>query len=339
MYPGKMNKTKSTRRNVIFSFDYELYLGAKSGSTDNCVLKPVSELIRILGRYKVRAVFFIDTTWLIKLKEISSRSKKAETDFYNVVSQIRELVKAGHYLFPHLHPHWLNACYLEDVNQWRLTDYSKYHFHSLNMEEREFLFSSSVAILNEIIVPIQPDYRPTGYRAGGWSIEPFSDFEPFFRKYGIINDFSKIENCTPYPFSGNLMKDNRGEFAEFPISKVKLPIINEYLNRLLLKYLWIMNDRGTGDGKGAPEGKYQSNKLQGNNETNMQQGEMAAIELLTRAKLHAYLKYLKSNPYMQFIAHPKMLSRHNLNVFQLWMNSAFHRFDIETDFMKMLNVG
>lgn len=330
-----MGKKIHNRRDVIFSFDYELYLGIKSGSVSKCVIEPVAEILKILQCHRANAIFFIDTTWLLKLKELSGRYQDARTDFDKVMSQMKEMATAGHYLFPHLHPHWLDARYLDAINQWQLADYSKYHFHSLDKEQRELLFSNSIALLNEIILPVQAGYSPCGYRAGGWSIEPFSDFEPFFRKYGIRFDFSKIENAAPYTFSKNMTRDNMGEFTEFPISSLNIKPLAGLWNRVLLKYLWIANDRGSGDGAGAVTGKNQSDKLQGKGEANRHNCEMAAIELLTRAKLSAYLNYLENNTYMQFIAHPKMLSCHNLKVFQSWMDTAFHKYEVETDFMKI----
>ncbi len=323
-------------RHVIFSFDYELYLGIKSGSVDRCVLHPTASMLNILERHHAKAVFFIDTIWLLMLKEAGTAHTPAAADFHKVAGQIRDMAKAGHYLFPHIHPHWLDAGYLEDLNQWRLYDYSKYHFHALNEEQRDKLFGGSIDLLNEIILPVLPGYKPTAYRAGGWSIEPFSDFEPWFKKYGIKYDFSKIEDCPPYCFTKNMAKDKEGGFAEFPISKVPLSTYTRLCNRVLLKYLWIKGDRGSGDGTGAIAGKMQSEALQGRREKKEQKTEMAAVELLTLARLSAYLKFLKTNTYMQFICHPKMLSQHNMKVFEFWMKYAFDTYEIETDFMKML---
>lgn len=323
-------------RHVIFSFDYELYLGAKSGSVNKCLLEPTAELLKILQLYSAKAVFFIDTAWLVKLKEVSREYDSARTDFDNVVGQMRNMAKAGHYLFPHLHPHWLDACYMLNINQWELKDITKYHFHALNNEQREMVFAKGISLLKEIVLPVLPDYSPCGYRAGGWSIEPFCDFEPFFRKYGIKYEFSKIGNDLPYAFTENMAKNDKGEFIEFPISKVHIPALLMLYNRLPAKLLWIKGDRGAGDGVGAATGKSQGDKMQNSGSADSKYTEMVAIELLTRAKMPAYIKFLKNNSYMQFIAHPKMVSRHNLKMFKSFMDIAFRRYEVETDFMKMM---
>lgn len=323
----------SEKRNVIFSFDYELYLGLKSGSVEKCVIAPTAEMLGILKEHGAKGIFFVDTTWLLRLREAGQTHLAARINFEEVTAQLQTIVSSGHYIFPHLHPHWLDAKYLEKDNQWELADQSRYHFHSLNDKERERLFKDSIALLNEIIIPVCPGYTPSGYRAGGWSIDPFSDFEPHFRKYGIKYEFSKMENSQPYRFNDNFLKNRNGDFTEFPITHIELTSFTILRNRLLAKYLWRTGDRGYGDGTGAVTGKMQSEEIQKHERG---AGEMAAIESLTQVKLPAYLKFLARNNYMQFIAHPKMLSRHSIKTFRMWMRTAYDKYEIETDFMKMV---
>ena len=93
-----------------------------------------------------------------------------------MVTQIQKIIAEGHYVFPHIHPHWLDAVPHQQKGQWSLTDYSKYRFHNISKQQQEELFDKSVKLLYEIILPVSPTYKINAYRAGGWSIQPFSDF-------------------------------------------------------------------------------------------------------------------------------------------------------------------
>ena len=56
-------------KTLLFTFDYELFLGKRSGNVLDSVITPTQEVLNILNEYSIRAIFFVDTTWLIKLKE------------------------------------------------------------------------------------------------------------------------------------------------------------------------------------------------------------------------------------------------------------------------------
>lgn len=337
-----MNSGKRAKY-ILITFDYELFLGKRSGSVDKCVIEPTQKILDVLSPYKARAVFFVDTAWLVRLKEEEVNNPVARKDYDKVVQQLQQMAEAGHYIFNHLHPHWLDAKYHAETNNWELTDTKRYRFAALDKASRDMLFEKTVRLLEEIIQPVVPGYKAEGYRGGGWSIQPFVDFVPYFRRYGIKYDFSVMpgmksitsaqqydyttaSNNIPYTFSEDPCKADKGGFTEYPISTIREPYREKQLNRLLLKYLWIKGDRGFGDGSGiAPQITEQVTSGK----------EMVSIELITRVKLPSYLRYLKKYDYMQFISHPKMLPEHNIRIFARFMKRAFSRYDIETDFMKI----
>ena len=335
-------KTKE-HKYLIITFDYELFLGKRSGSVDKCVIEPTQKILDILLKYNALAVFFVDTAWLVRLKEEAANSPVARKDYDKVAQQLQKMAKDGHYIFNHLHPHWLDARYYKETNNWELSDTKRYRFAALDNTSRATLFEKTANILEEIIRPVLPGYKAEGYRGGGWSIQPFTDFAPYFRQYGIRYDFSVMpgmksvtsaqqydyttaSNYSPYTFSDDPSKAGKGDFTEYPISNISESYMEKQLNRILLKYLWKKGDKGSGDGSGiAPEVFEQVTSGK----------EMVSIELITRIKLPSYLRYLKEHDYMQFISHPKMLSEHNINTFAKFIKVAFARYAIETDFKKI----
>ncbi len=54
------------KRNLLITFDYELFLGSRSGRPEGCVLQPTELLEKVLTPFKAKGVFFVDTTYLLK---------------------------------------------------------------------------------------------------------------------------------------------------------------------------------------------------------------------------------------------------------------------------------
>ncbi|HXP51635.1 MAG TPA: hypothetical protein VN922_16880 [Bacteroidia bacterium] len=330
------------KRNIIFTFDYELFLGKQSGSVYRCVIEPTQKILNIFYELGMSsAIFFVDTLWLIRLKKVASESSIARKDYEMVVQQLQQISRLGHYIFPHLHPHWADAIYSKGTNQWQLINYSRYRVHSLDKSEREQCFGDSVGILKEIL---GDEYKPLAYRAGGWSIQPFEDFEPLFQKYNVKYDFSvlpgtkristgqhydfsDIKITRPYTFSTDVTVPGKGSYTEFPISMVKVSYYTSLLNRAYLKYLQLNGSRSYGDGQGIVVERTESSADNGS--------EMVSVELLNDVKLPLYLRYLKKNDYMQFISHPKMLTQHNIDTFSSFVKRARRAYKVNTDFMKL----
>ena len=335
-------------KNILFTFDYELFLGARSGSVQKCMLEPTQELLSIFDRYSIQqAIFFVDSTYLCRLKEMAQIHTAAKEDYNSIVKQVQEIIRKGHYVFPHLHPHWLDAIYSADKNSWQLTELRKYRFHALSEKERAEVMDSSIQILKEIILPVNPHYKLDGYRAGGWCIQPFGDFHPHFKKHEITTDFSVLKGMknlstaqyydfesapdkSVYKFEENPALENKeGSFTEVAISVLEIPRFTQLMNKFWLKYLWKTGQRSWGDGNGVVAAKTEYSEAQKSNQ------EMVSLELINSIKLPLYKNYLKKNKLMHFISHPKMLSKHNLKSLALFLKFATSRYHIQCDFRKL----
>ncbi len=328
-------------KNILFTFDYELFLGSRSGTVENCVLAPTQKLIEIFTKFSIRnALFFVDTTYLIQLKKNNSAACKA--DYEKITKQLASLHQQGHYIYPHLHPHWLDATYLPDINQWDLSNTKKYSFSSTSLEEREMLFSESFKILEEIC----GSQQNLGYRAGGWCIEPFSDFKPFFKKYNIKYDFSvmkgyscvsqfqnfdfrSVPNKIFYSFDDKTISESKnGEFIEIPISHIKISLINRLLNKFFIKLLYRKGITNYGDGFSTYSASLKEISPYGH--------EMASLELLTLTNINDYFSNLHKFSTLHFISHPKMLNPHNLNCLEVFLKKIVAKYSINTDFKEIV---
>lgn len=340
-------------KDVLFTFDYELFLGEHSGTVGDCLIEPTKEIIDILRPHKIKGVFFIDTAYLLRLEEAGGRDDSAREDLGLVFSQLRSLVKEGHYVFMHLHPHWLDAKYDALKKEWQLRDLSRYRFHNLDDAQKRALFEEAMKLLKEIVSPVNPDLLLNGYRAGGWSIEPFEGFKPYFKEFNIKYDFSVLpglsefsavrhfdysgmpRNKSIYRFNDSVVReDENGDFIELCISVLRINKITGLLDRIWLKLSHIAGrDEYLPRGEGivpvplTPHGEEKS--------TN-KGCEQASVEGMTKVKLAAYFDFLKKNSYMQLASHPKMVNRDNLAVFRVFLQDIFKRYQIETDFLKMV---
>ncbi len=344
------------QKQLLITFDYELYLGNRSGTINDCMIEPTNQLLEVMKVYGIKSVFFVDTTYLLRLKEQSQTTEACRIDFETIANQLRTLVREGHYVFPHIHPHWLNAEYLTESNQWKLNNTRNYMFKNITKEEQAFVFDGSMALLKDILLSEFPDYEINAFRAGGWSIQPFTNFIPFFEKHHIkyefsvlggfyqftdaqFFDFSNAPIKAIYKFKDDVcIEDPNGPFIQYNISSININSGLSFLNKIWLKVQSnLLNDDTFHKGEGQPS------KVVGTNfplsplgkDLSNTEWERVAVELLTIVKMWSYLEFFEHNKYMHFISHPKMITNHNLTVFDKFLNNVFEKYPIETDFRMM----
>lgn len=329
-------------KKLLLTFDYELYLGQNSGLPHNCILEPTGRIISLLSKFQLKAIFFVDTLYLKKLEE-NIDNQKLNKHFIEIKKQIVSLIKDGHYVFPHIHAHWLDAKLNADGATWNLSNLSKYRFHNISTSEKEFVFESSMKIIENLYQDANVELPIMGYRAGGWAIQPFTDFWPYFKKWGITYDFSVLpehynlsENQFydfrnfpirfKYSFSENkIEKENtNGALIEYPISVVKFSKSQKLISKFLGKILWRLKIRAFGRGAGA---KLLPAKAKGN-------VAMASIEEMNLGNLGSYVKYLNKKDGIHLIAHPKMLSKHSMYCFERFIKKSINKYEIESDFLR-----
>ena len=334
------------KRNLLITFDYELFLGKNSGTVQNCLIEPTNRLISIFNNKNIKLIFFVDTIYLLRLKKIKEKYEKAGRDWEQIISQLQLLLKDGHYLFPHLHPHWLDAKYLPEINQWDLSDISRYRFHSLAKKEKDFVFDESIKLLHEIIDPIKPEYKIDSYRAGGWSIQPFEDFKPYFEKYGIKNDFSVIpgkylySSALNYDYSAIYKNEiyqfdenititaTEDSFIEYPISTISFSFLEKWL---FFKFSGIIKRLGLSSRFYGETVNMQVEK-QGDELLNGAYDRMtASFEGLNPVLLLKFILKIPNTTYFHFISHPKLLDRFILVQVRI-LFQILSLFKIQTDF-------
>lgn len=337
------------KKQVLITFDYELFLGKRSGSVEESIIIPTEKILSILSKFNHKAIFFVDTLYLISLKK-KADNLNVSKDYKLISDQLQKIAKDGHEIFLHLHPHWLDAIYLDKENQWDLSNHIRYRLSSFSEEERIKMFADSLEVLKEIIFPVRKDVLFDGYRAGGWCIQPFESFISCFKTFNIKYDFSVLPNQyyfseaqyfdfrnTPkyeiYTFSKDVLQpDENGCFTEFVISTIKIPSFYLKLSIKAVNRLFPNKSKQFGHGFSIYAKEIQTpvpDRLKKQNYL------ACALEHLNWFTLPYFTKYLKENKFMQFISHPKMLTQHNIDIFEKFMKKAYSKYEVECDFRKM----
>jgi hypothetical protein len=247
----------TTNNSLLFTFDYELFLGKNSGTVIDVLVKPTQKLLKLFSGSNIKAIFFVDTIYLIRLQALGLTNEIAKKDFDIISNQLKEISVNGHYIYIHLHPHWLDATFNDKKKIWDLSNHSKYRVASLDKEERLYYFRTSTQLLSQITGRALFEFD--GYRAGGWSITPFDDFIECFRDCGIryefsmmpgrylesdaaVYDFRNAPQKIVYKFNEDICKEEiDGEFTAVTITSYAMNELMNYLDKLFQKIKWYIN--------------------------------------------------------------------------------------------------
>lgn len=337
------------KKTVLFTFDYELFLGNNSGSVQDCMIEPTNWLIDQFARYAFQGIFFVDTVYLLRLREVAEKFEAARADYALIREQLTRLVKAGHEIHIHLHPHWLDAEYNAKENTWALKERRYYQFSNLPAERRPGIIDSSVELLKSILKDANIDQPVDSYRAGGWAIQPFAAFRPHFMRHDIRHEFSVFPGkyyrtdvnsydfrnapLKPvYPFQDDECKEEQGgAFREWTISAYSFDALSKWLYFKFNGVYMRLSGRvkQSGDVLSATIHEQGDIYLQKNGSR-----RMASFEQLNPYMVWKYLGLIRKNDYFQFISHPKLIFAPDRKMLKILFSALKAMGNIETNFRK-----
>jgi hypothetical protein len=342
----------SEQKLLLFTFDYELFLGEKSGSVQECLIGPTNKLLNLLDECAFKAYFFIDTIYLLRLREKAMHHGPAKTDLDALTQQLVQMVKNGHEIHPHIHPHWMDAVYNPVINDWSLREKRHYSFASVSMEQQMRLFDQSVGIIRYVLDLAKVTQPVDSYRAGGWTIQPFVHFRPRFLQFGIRHEWSvvpgkyQLSDAHSFDFRGApadepvyhfdedpCRKDAKGPFTEWTISSITMSGIEKWIDFKISGLLHRLGKRPAYKGKGV------SSVIREEGDLYSSKGEkriIASFEGLNPLTQKKYLSAIQRSGYFQFISHPKLITPYEFNMMEKFFGSLKRKFEIGTDFRKTL---
>ena len=337
-------------KQLLLTFDYELFLGKNSGSVFQCMLEPTEKIIPILKKHGLKAVFFIDTTYLMQLEKQALSHSLAKNDLNQIKKQLNNLIEDGHHLFHHLHPHWLDAIYNPASNTWDCSNHTHFALSNLTDEQVASLFTYS----DDFIRGLYPEKnKPAflGFRAGGLYSQPFERLSQYFKAFDIRYDFSVLKGASSkglnYSFdyrstatiipliynfnTNNKIADSTGVFTEIALENFSMTLCERLLNSI---YYRLNSKKNTwqrlGDGISSGNRIQSQSKTSGNSET-------YSIELLNRVKSFFYASRYKKTDILHIISHPKLLSTQSIRSFELFLNLIHEKYTVISDFNTIIS--
>lgn len=237
------------KKKVILSFDYELFFGDKSGTVLKTLIEPTNKILDAMDSDGFKGNFFIDWQMLKYLKE--ENTERTLSDYNLIKNQLKDMVRRGHRIELHIHPHWVDAKYNGD-GTWDFSEFRHYSLNSFSEDEITEMFVEGTNLLESIAREIDPTYKIIAFRAGGWAVQPFSKLKKGFIKAGIkvdssvmpgiyaerensFYDFRNISNVAngKYNFEDDVCAiSGKGQFIEVPISCTRHYLINRIVNYL-----------------------------------------------------------------------------------------------------------
>lgn len=237
------------KKKVILSFDYELFFGDKSGTVMKSLIEPTNAILDAMDSVNAKGNFFVDWQMLKYLQVVGT--ERTISDYELIVNQLHDMIRRGHRIELHIHPHWVDAKYRGD-GTWDFSDFRHYSLHSFSEEEIVELFVEGINLLTDIAREVDPEYKIVAFRAGGWAIQPFSKLKKAFQRVGIVIDssvalgtygrnqysyfnFQHVVTSSRhlYRFDNDVVvEDEQGDFVEVPIATYNRHVLYKIIDKL-----------------------------------------------------------------------------------------------------------
>jgi len=220
---------------LILSQDYELFF-QKSGTVEQCLIKPTDLLLNFAKRNGIVVTFFIDAGMLSLMRRLARKISAIGKDLSRIKKHIETLQLAGHEIGLHVHPHWEDTRWSDGA--WNFSG-SRYHLGEFSLGEATEIVERYLNELNEICAG-----NVQSYRAGGFCIEPFGQVRDALLDNGISVDssvipgavlkdrakgfdFAHVNDSAWWAFQESpLLPDSSGEFLEIPVTPLVLPALH-----------------------------------------------------------------------------------------------------------------
>jgi hypothetical protein len=166
---------------AYLTYDYEVFFGRADRNQIDSLVVPTDILLEHLASLDVRATFFVDIGYLVRLRALQASHLQLGADLARVAEQLHRMCELGHDLQLHIHPHWEDATF--DGQKWAF-ELARYRIHAFSDSDIEAIVNTYCAALNEF----RSGSPATIFRAGGWCIQPFERLKGPLLRNGIHVD-------------------------------------------------------------------------------------------------------------------------------------------------------
>jgi hypothetical protein len=167
--------------------DWELR-GDGSGEIEKIQFQPMRELVRLYHKYGVRGTFNAEMMQQLAFRKYQDRHLELKTLADGWDEHVIDALRQGHDIQLHIHSQWSDALY-ED-GRWRLAgDWSILNYEP---EAARAMLAAGKEYLENLLRPVDPDYKCVAFRAGSLSIAPSTHMLKLLVELGITLDTSIV---------------------------------------------------------------------------------------------------------------------------------------------------
>lgn len=160
---------------ILLEDDWELK-GNGYGNVAELQYLPSLSLMNICEKLNIKMTFMVDVAQQLKfIEHMDSPEVKVQKELWDNTVQLMK--RKGFDVQLHLHPQWIHAKY-DNKNFYVTADWN---IGVYNDTERETLVNNSVKYLNELLKPIDSNYKVNSFKPGSWGLQPSN---------GILNNLS-----------------------------------------------------------------------------------------------------------------------------------------------------
>ena len=157
----------------LFSADHEIFFGENYKTEKELLVDTTYKLMNLLMEYEIPISLMTDVCSVFKYRELGLYEYPKIME-----EQLKYAISNNHDVQLHLHPHWVNSFYKDGI--WRFNK-DKYKLHDFGFYNQDDLITGNYIVkkgkeyLENLLMPINSNYRCVAFRAGGWCLQPERD--------------------------------------------------------------------------------------------------------------------------------------------------------------------
>lgn len=207
--------------NLYFTLDYEIH-GNGDGNPIGLMVEPTYRLMDMLEQYNQRLTIMADVAEILCFKRYWEQTGRDDFHVADIEQQLCDAIRRGHDVQLHIHSSYFKA-------EWNGEHFDQcieeYNMAALSYERITEMVSMSVKYLENLLQPIQSDYKVWLFRAANWSMMPTPILYKVLTEYGITHDTSVYKGGCQ---GGNVCYDYRNAYDNLLSYPASVKDINHY---------------------------------------------------------------------------------------------------------------
>jgi hypothetical protein len=172
---------------LVLTDDWELR-GDGSGDIHRLQVQPLRRLTQVYEQFGLRGSFFVEVLQQRTHLTLGRRHPVLREQANQWEEVVRDTLAKDHDIQLHIHPQWSDADYTNAGwrlnHKWSLLDYPSGKIKALLKDSKTYL--------EDLLQPVNSEYKCIAFRAGNWSLAPNESILQMLANLGIVFDASIV---------------------------------------------------------------------------------------------------------------------------------------------------